>query len=340
VHYDSQPERRPALQSAVASERLPAGSGPDEGTTERVSGYALAVDIGGTKVEAALIDGAGGLLEGSRHRRPTGRKASRDELIAAIREAATAAAAAADGAEIVGVGAGSAGPVDTTAGTTSPLNLPAGERLDVVGTLQRVVPGVPARLALDGACLMMAEHWLGAAKDARNALAMVVSTGVGGGLLLDGRVVSGSSGNAGHIGQIRLRASAGDDVLDGTLESLASGPASVAWARAHGWSGLTGEDLAVAYADGNAVAREAVRRSASAVGEGIASTAALLDLEVAVIAGGFVNVAPDYFDIVRESVARTAPLPHAARVQVLPSPLSGRAPLLGAAALVHRPAAG
>lgn len=295
---------------------------------------ALAVDIGGTKVEAALIDATGVVLEGSRHRRPTGREATRDQLTAAIRDAATAAVGSGSGIEILGAGVGSAGPVDTTAGTTSPLNLPNGAGLDVVGILRGVVPDVPVRLALDGACLMMAEHWLGAARGVRNALAMVVSTGVGGGLLLDGRVVSGGTGNAGHIGQIRLR-EPGADVLDGTLESLAAGPPTVAWARSQGWVGSTGEDLAASYAEGDPIAVAAVRRSASAVGEGIASTAALLDLEVAVIAGGFVNVAPDYFDLVRESVARHAPLPHAATVRVLPSPLDGRAPLLGAAYLVH-----
>lgn len=295
---------------------------------------ALAVDIGGTKVEVALVDETGTVLAGSRHRRPTGRDVTRDGLTTAIRDAAAAAVAGGPEITIIGVGAGSAGPVDTAAGTTSPLNLPSGAGLDVVGILRDVVPDVPVRLALDGACLMMAEHWLGAAREVRNALAMVVSTGVGGGLLLDGRVVSGGTGNAGHIGQIRLRAP-GDDVLDGTLESLAAGPPTVAWARSHGWHGSTGEDLAAAYADGDPVAVEAVHRSASAVGEGIASTAALLDLEVAVIAGGFVNVASDYFDIVRASVRRHAPLPHAAKVRVLPSPLGGQAPLLGAAYLVH-----
>lgn len=299
---------------------------------------ALAVDIGGTKVEAALIDPGGTVLEGTRHRRPTGRDASREQLTAAIQDAAAAAVEAAPGVEILGAGAGSAGPVDTTAGTTSPLNLPNGAGLDVVGILRGVVPDVPVRLALDGACLMMAEHWLGAARGVRNALAMVVSTGVGGGLLLDGRVVSGRTGNAGHIGQIRLR-EPGDDVLVGTLEALAAGPPTVAWARSRGWKGTTGEDLAASYAERDPIAIEAVRRSATAVGEGIASTAALLDLEVAVIAGGFVNVAPEYFDIVRESVRRHAPLPHAAQVRVVPSPLDGQAPLLGAAYLVHCAAA-
>lgn len=297
---------------------------------------ALAVDIGGTKVEAALIDSDGALLEGTRSRRPTGRAASRESLAAAITDAATAALDARRGATLLGAGIGSAGPIDTKTGSTSPLNLPSGRRLEVVDLVRAVVPDRPVRLALDGACLVMAEHWLGAARTARNALAMVVSTGVGGGLLLDGAVIAGSTGNAGHIGQIRLR-EPGGGVLDGTLEAIASGPASVAWARSHGWRGSTGVDLAADYAAGLPVAVEVVRRSAFAVGEAIASTAALLDLEVAILAGGFVNVANDYVDLVGESVRRNAPLPHAAKVNVLRSPLGDDAPLIGAASLIHRP---
>ena len=119
---------------------------------------------------------------------------------------------------------------------------------------------MPVRLALDGTCIALAEHWRGAAAGSRNALAMVVSTGVGGGLIVDGAPVRGFSGNAGHIGQLRLRARAeGAAVTDGTLESIASGPHTVAWARAQGWSGETGEQLAHAYAAADPVAVAAVR---------------------------------------------------------------------------------
>lgn len=297
---------------------------------------ALAIDIGGTKVDAALVGADGTILEDTRSRHATGRDASREALAAAITDAATAALDARPGVTIVGVGIGSAGPIDAATGSTSPLNLPSGHRLEVVDIIRAVVPGCPVHLALDGACLIRAERWRGAARHAKNALAVVVSTGVGGGLLLDGRVVAGSTGNAGHIGQIRLREPVGD-VLDGTLESLASGPSSVAWARTLGWDGTTGLDLASAYAAGSTPAVEAVRRSASAVGEGIASIGALLDIEVATLAGGFVNVAPVYVDLVDESVRRHAPLPHAAKVKVVRSPLGDDAPLIGAASLVHRP---
>lgn len=166
---------------------------------------------------------------------------------------------------------------------------------------------------------------------------MVVSTGVGGGLIVDGAPVSGFSGNAGHIGQLRLRARGpGAPATDGTLEARASGPSTVAWARAQGWAGSTGEDLARAYAEADPIAVAAVRRSAGAVGEAIASVATLLDLEVAVIAGGFAGVTPDYLDLVRAAVHESAVFDYARRVRVAASGLDGNGPLIGAAALVLR----
>ena len=299
---------------------------------------AVAIDLGGTKVDAALVDADGIVLAETVHRAPTGRAASRDAVIQAIREVAAAALAdVAPGDRLIGIGIGSAGPVDLSRGRIAPLNLPAIAELPIVELVQKLAPGVTVRLALDGACIALAEHWRGAAVGARNALAMVVSTGIGGGLVVDGALVTGISGNAGHIGQLRLRERApGAPQTDGTLESIASGPASVAWARAHGWTGSTGEEIASAYADGEPVAIAAVRRSAAAVGEAIADVATLLDLEVAVIAGGFARVAEDYLDLVRAAAQDAPVFDYARRVRVEASGLHGDGPLIGAAALVLR----
>ena len=299
---------------------------------------ALAVDLGGTKVDAALVDVDGTVVPGSAHRAPTGRDAARDDIAQAIqRVAAQALDDVAAGDRLIGAGIGSAGPVDLAQGTIAPLNLPAIAGLPIVDLVQQICPDVPVRLALDGACIALAEHWKGAAAGTRNALAMVVSTGVGGGLIVDGAPVTGFSGNAGHIGQLRLRKRApGAPVTDGTLEARASGPSTVAWARARGWTGATGEDLARAYADTDPIAADAVRRSASAVGEAIASVATLLDLEIAVIAGGFAGVSSDYLDLVRASVQEAAVFDYARRVRVAASGLDGDGPLIGAAALVLR----
>lgn len=304
----------------------------------QVGTFALAVDLGGTKVDAALVAADGEVLAGSVHRAPTGPAATREEIAEAVRRVAVGALAHLGADEQpAGIGIGSAGPVDLASGAVAPLNLPAAAGLPIVALLHRLRPDVPVRLALDGACLALAEHWRGAAKGARNALAMVVSTGVGGGLIIDGELAPGFSGNAGHIGQLRLRGRArGSPPTEGTLESLASGPRTVAWAREQGWRGATGEELARAYGERNPIAVAAVRRSASAVGEAIASVTTLLDLEVAVLGGGFVQVAPDYLDLVRESVADAAAFDYVRRVEVTGSGLSGHGPLVGAAALVLR----
>jgi glucokinase len=303
-----------------------------------MTGLALAVDLGGTKVEAALVDAAGRLLPGSRNRRPTGPAASSDELAASVAAAVTATRAALpEGDEIVGVGIGSAGPIELPDGV-SPLNLPVWRGYPLREQVAALVPEAPATLRMDGLCIAMAEHWIGAAPGVGNLMGMVVSTGVGGGLILGGRTIPGPSGNAGHIGHIQV---AGFDDLcpcggRGCLEAVASGPRTVRWAREHGFTGATGEDLAAGYAAGDPIAIAAVRRSAGAVGEAIASATALVDLTVVAIGGGFSRVTPGYVDVVREAIAQHTVFRYVSAVTVVPSGLSDEGPLIGAAALVHR----
>ncbi|MDJ0323080.1 ROK family protein [Cryobacterium sp. PH31-AA6] len=301
--------------------------------------YALAVDLGGTKVEAALVDDLGGVLTSSRHRSPTGPTASSDQLAAAVTSAVGAALAGlpADG-QLVGAGIGSAGPIAVANGTVSPLNLPAWRGYPLGDLVDGLVPDVPVRVRLDGLCITLAEHWLGAGQGTDSLMGMVVSTGVGGGLILGGRTVSGPSGNAGHIGHIEVggfddRCACGGI---GCLEAVASGPRTVAWARGQGWTGSTGEELSTSYAAGDPVAVAAVRRCGRAIGQAIASATNLVDLDIVAIGGGFAQVTPDLFDFVREAVNERSVFEFARRVRVVPSGLSGDGPLIGAAALIHR----
>ena len=294
----------------------------------------LAIDLGGTKVEAALVrDGV--VLEGTRHRTPTGRAADATALTAAVRETVdrTLASAPAD-ARVVGAGIGSAGPLDRDAGTISPLNLPvtdfplAAVVADVVGD------DVPVTLALDGTCIALAEARYGAARDADSSVCMVVSTGVGGGIVLGGRMLAGDSGNAGHIGQVRLTPSRSvTSAREDTLEEIASGPASVRWARTQGWTGETGEELSRDAAAGDETARATIVRSATAVGQAIASVGALLDVRPYVIGGGFSFVSDDYVHLVQEAARAAAVLPTSRASEVVRAELGGDAPLVGAACL-------
>ncbi|NHI15843.1 ROK family protein [Microbacterium excoecariae] len=301
--------------------------------------FALAVDVGGTKIEAALVDEAGAVLAASRTRQPTGRAIDP----AGMRQAVSAVVAHAldalpQGAALAGAGIGSAGPVDLVAGTIAPVNMPGlagfplaeAVRDAVVVATGQADPRVVLRH--DGGALALAEAWLGAAAGARASLSIVVSTGVGGGIVVDGRPVGGSSGNAGHLGQTHAAEHGGEL----TLEEIASGPASVTWAQLAGWRGTTGEQLAADARRADRVAREAIERSARAVGRALADASTLLDLEVVAISGGFSFASDDYVELVAASLADWAVLPYAARTRVVRSGLGPDGPLVGAAALALR----
>ena len=300
---------------------------------------AVAVDLGGTKLDVALVASDGALLPGSRARRATGpatdAEALRTALSGAIGEALSTLP---DGATVAGVGIGSAGPIDRIAGTIRPVNLVGlhgfALRDAVAETVRERGLEAPVHLGHDGGCLALAESWLGAAADARASLSIVVSTGIGGGYVVGGRLVTGASGNAGHIGQMRAGGSGPDGGL--TLEEVAAGPGSVAWARAQGWAGTTGVELGAAAAAGDAVARAAVERSARAVGATLADAAALLDVEVGAIGGGFSRVTSDYVDLVGAALREHAALDFVRAARVVPVALGDDAPLVGAAALVWR----
>ncbi|MEE6387423.1 ROK family protein [Microbacterium paraoxydans] len=297
--------------------------------------YALAVDVGGTKMEAALVADDGALVPGSRSRQPTGREATSASLTAAVDAIVRHALAAlpAD-AELVGAGIGSAGPVDRTRGEILPVNMPLARGFGLVDAVARAAStalgrDVLAVLGHDGGALALAESWLGATQQAGASLSIVVSTGVGGGFVVGGAYVPGASGNAGHLGQVRREGGL-------TLEEIASGPASAAWAREQGWSGATGEDLARDAAVGVAVARAAIERSARAVGEALADAATLVDLDVVAIGGGFSRVSADYIDLVQQALTASAVHEYSRRTRVVRSGLGDEGPLIGAAALVLR----
>ena len=301
---------------------------------------ALAVDFGGTKVEAALVNEHGQLTDGSRFRAPTGNSSSSEVLVAAVTQVMDSALGSLPpGETLIGAGVGSAGPVNRELGLVSPINVAAWRDFDLRGLVAARVPGVPVVLALDGLCITLAERWVGAGRGSDNLMGMVVSTGVGGGLVINGRIITGSTGNAGHIGQIEVAGFTDLDVHGdrASLEEVASGPHTVTWARGQGWTGSTGEELSVAYAAGDPIAIRAVRRSATAVGRAIASATALVDLELVVIGGGFSKVSTDYFDLIRASVASFTDHAFLRKAKVVPSGLQSDGPLIGAAVLAHQP---
>lgn len=304
----------------------------------------LAVDFGGTKVEAALVDDRGVIIEDSRSRQPTGKVATSEDLEAAVRRVVEhALEQLTDGQDLSGVGIGTAGPIQQRDGTVSPLNTPAWRNYplrEFVRQLaaERLSPHAPVEMRIDGLCITLGDYWLGAGKGVESMMGMIVSTGIGGGVILGGVAAPSSSGNGGHIGHVEVGGHDDPCLCGGTgcVEAVASGPKTVAWAQSQGWLGQTGEDLAADYASGHQIAKAAVERSGRAIGRAIASATNVLDLDLVVIGGGFSNVTPDLFRFIRESIAQRQTFPFVTRLQVVPSALGDDAPLLGAAALIHR----
>jgi glucokinase len=330
-----------------------------------VSGrWAIAIDIGATKIAGALVDSAGAMRE---HRvRPTppadstGADRVWPQLAALVDELRDAAPA-----PLAGVGIGSAGPLDLVAGTVSPVNIPSWRQFPLVGNVGRHT-GLPVRLAGDGICAAVGEHWLGAARGIDNVIVIVVSTGVGGGVIQLGRLHQGRSGNAGHIGHMVVDLD-GDPCPcggRGCVEAMASGPSMVSWALRQGWRPLpatragatgssggdgnrtytgavgapTGVDLAAAARAGDAVAQAAFARSARALAAGITSVAAAADLTHAVLGGGVSQSADVLLPPLHAALSGYARLDFLRDLRVGIAELGGAAGLYGAAALIHDPA--
>ncbi|MUL66662.1 sugar kinase [Mycobacterium sp. CBMA 234] len=294
----------------------------------------LTLDIGGTKIAAALVDVEGRLVH--RGQLPTPH-ADSDQIWATVDTLVGAALSAAEGRPLRGVGIASAGPIDVPAGTISPLNIVAWREFPIV---ERVTDrtGLSVRLAGDVVCLAMGEHWRGAGQGAQFLLGMVVSTGIGGGLVLGGAPYLGRTGNAGHIGHVVVepdgpRCACGGQ---GCVEALASGPHLVRWARAHGWDAPPDADakaLAEAASRGDSIATQAFTYGANAIAAAIASTAAVCDLDLVVIGGGVAGAGEVLFGPLRTALTRYAGLGFLRGLRVVPAALGGDAGLVGAAAL-------
>ncbi|OBG42765.1 sugar kinase [Mycolicibacterium fortuitum] len=293
----------------------------------------LALDIGGTKIAAALVDADARLVHRAQLPTPDGDAETVWEVVDKLLGEAMRTA---DGAA-TGVGVASAGPIDLPNGTVSPINIAEWQHFPIV---ERVVAAtrLPVRLGGDGLCMALGEQWCGAGRGAQFLLGMVVSTGVGGGLVLDGAPYDGRTGNSGHVGHVVVDPDGGALCTcggHGCVETIASGPSMVRWARRHGWDGTDAKALGEAAAQGDDVALKAFHRGARAVAAMIASVGAVCDLDLVVIGGGVAKSGPLLFGPLRAALTDYAGLEFLRGLRVVPAELGGDAGLVGAAALVR-----
>lgn len=305
----------------------------------------LAIDIGGTKLAAGIVDPGGNIL--ARGEVPTLAAEGPERVLERIvRLSQDVLARPEVRAEAVGrIGIGCAGPVDRQAGLIlNPPNLPGWVRVPLVEYIEKALHR-PAVLENDANAAALGEFRYGAGRGARSLVYLTVSTGIGGGIILDGRLWHGVKDGAGEIGHMTL-------VPDGPvcgcgnrgcLEALASGPSIARRAREALSTGrpsrlceirdVTAADVVRLAREGDAVAAEVWRETVAHLALGVAAVITILAPERVVIGGGVSRAGDLLFEPLRAEVRRRVKLVAVESVPILPAALGDDVGILGAAAV-------
>jgi glucokinase len=299
----------------------------------------IAVDLGGTKLLAGIVDEDGVVVRRNVRSTETG---SEERLVAELEAAIEEFV---DGGAAIGVGIPST--IDQRRGlAVSSVNVP----LDDLDLREHLTSrfGLPAAIENDANAAALAEHRFGAGRGTQHMTMLTLGTGIGGGLILDGRLYRGSIGAAAELGHITLDID-GPECLGncpgrGHLEALASGKATDALARELAAERPAG-DLGRAAAEGKAVdarlaidlaadgpgdARTLLEEVGTRLGEGIASLVNIFNPEVVVLGGGFARAGDLLFEPARRVVAERALVPARDFVRIVPAVLGVEAGLVGA----------
>ncbi len=308
----------------------------------------LAVDLGGTLIRTARMNPEGEISACVREpiHAERGRDVTLPHVIDAIRRVAPT-----DGAAIEAIGISAPGPVDPWQGRVINLtNIPGWQNLPLVDILSREF-GCPVWLGNDGNVAALAEQRFGAARGVRDLIYMTISTGIGGGIILDDRLLLGTRGLAAEVGHMTIevdgpRCPCGNI---GCLEVLANGAAIARYAReaiqqgrqtaiadlAHGDLGqVTARVVNEAAQQGDAVAIELYRRAGFYVGIGIVNLMHMFNPAMFVLGGGVTHAGDFLFGPIRATVKERAMHDYWVEVPIVPAALGDDVGLLGALALV------
>lgn len=274
----------------------------------------MALDVGGTKLAAGLVTPEGDLVASA----STATPATEDAEVVLAALLAVADAVGGNG-DVVACGVGCGGPMRDANELVSPLNIPAWRDFPLRARLAEAL-SLSTRVDNDAKALARAEGWTGAAVGERNYIAMVVSTGIGGGLVVDGRLLDGRDRNAGHIGHLIVEPGGRQCRCGarGCLEAEASGPSIAA---------ITGRPTAESD-DGT------VARTGTLVGRAIGSVANLLDLRLAIVGGSVaLGFGQRFFTAAQREADATACLSFSRGLRIVPPSLGPDGPLIGAGAV-------
>ena len=295
--------------------------------------YAIGIDLGGTNIKAAAVSPAGDVLAQSSAETCDGAGAAWAEGVRELTgemERRAGGAAAYVGIASPGMAARDGRSMASVSGHL--------ESLQGFDWVEYLGGGRVVALINDGHAALLAEAWKGAAAGARDAVMLTLGTGVGGGVLAGGRLLTGHLGRAGHVGHICLDADGEPDSLGipGTLEE-AVGNRTLA-RRSRGLFDST-EALVAAHLAGDANATRVWLCSVYQLACGVTSLINVLDPEVVVIGGGIAQAGAALFDPLEQYLNLMEWRPGGHRVRVVPAALGGTAGALGAArhALLRRP---
>jgi glucokinase len=293
---------------------------------------ALGVDVGGTKIAIALVDSKLGVSE-----RIDIPSFATDgfELWGRIADATKEILNKADN-EVVGIGIGSAGPIYPNPGTVSPVNIPVWRDFPVVSCFRDVFNIDRVTLHGDAMALAHAEHKIGAGVGSRNMLGIVVSTGIGGGLILNNELFEGETGNTSYFGHSSINFQGKTCACGklGCVEAYASGPNMVALAKELGWQGDSNSfvDVAASARSGDAFALQAIDSGARALAVGLINFVGSLDIGHIVIGGGVAQAGDIYWNPLMKHIQAEAKFNGFLNdLKVSPAKLTTDAGLIGAA---------
>lgn len=236
---------------------------------------------------------------------------------------------------ITSIGIASAGPINRRLGSISPVNIPDWKDFQIADQISSLLPRVPIFLLGDAIAVALAEKRVGAGMSFNNMLGMVISTGIGGGLVINDQVIHGELGNAGFFGHhvIDLNGERCRCGRNGCVESFASGPRMVSSALKQGWIGEENfEALAASAREGDELAIRAIDIGAKALAIGITNVLAILDISAVVVGGGVAQAGEIYWSKLLAHIAteeRHISLAKAA--VVVPARLGTNAGIIGAA---------
>jgi glucokinase len=298
--------------------------------------HVIGLDLGGTDLKAARLSPAGEVLDFTRV--PSRAGESPEVLMVTLLEAAARwrEGACAVGAGIPGVIHPASGAlVDETPHLALPRGFPVREQLELALELPAVVDN-------DANCAALGEHRLGAARGAQVALVVTLGTGVGCGVIVDGRVLRGAWGGAGEIGHMGQRSSG--PRCECGVEGCAEPLAAAAWLpRRAREAGLGERDAAGVFADaaaGDERARALVGEMADALGAQLACAVQVMNPEIVVIGGGVAQAGEALLAPLRERIARYAQPSHVRGLRIVPAMLGNRAGAIGAGLLAWEAVAG